>query len=65
VGGGERQSGVWNVCEDPWKLEEKFISTLYLPLNLDQNKWSVQLAHVHGSCVLAELSSMGIVVGDS
>ena len=27
----------WNVVEEPWKLEEKLISTLHLPLNLDQN----------------------------
>ena len=25
------------LCEEPWKLEEKLISTLHLPLNLDQN----------------------------
>jgi hypothetical protein len=29
---------VWKVCEEPWKLEEKLISTLHLPLNLDQNR---------------------------
>ena len=23
---------VWHVCEEPWKLEEKLISNLYLPL---------------------------------
>ena len=28
---------VWQVCEEPWKLEEKLISRLDLPLNLDQN----------------------------
>jgi len=28
---------VWKVCEEPWKLEEKLISTLHPPLNLDQN----------------------------
>jgi hypothetical protein len=28
---------VWKVCEEPWKLEERLISTLHLPLNLDQN----------------------------
>jgi len=28
---------VWKVCEEPWKLEKKLISTLHLPLNLDQN----------------------------
>lgn len=28
---------VWQVCEAPWKTEEELISTLDLPLNLDQN----------------------------
>ena len=28
---------VWQVYEEPWLLEEKLISTLHLPLNLDQN----------------------------
>jgi hypothetical protein len=28
---------VWHVCEEPWKREEELISTLDLPLNLDQN----------------------------
>jgi hypothetical protein len=28
----------WNVCDEPWSLEEHLISTLDLPLNLDQNK---------------------------
>jgi hypothetical protein len=28
---------VWKVCEEPWKLEERLISTLHLPLNLDRN----------------------------
>jgi hypothetical protein len=28
---------VWKALEEPWKLEEKLISTLHLPLNLDQN----------------------------
>ena len=28
---------VWKATEEPWKLEEKLISTLHLPLNLDQN----------------------------
>jgi hypothetical protein len=28
----------WLVCEQPWKLEEELISSLDLPLNLDQNK---------------------------
>jgi hypothetical protein len=27
----------WFVCEEPWKLEEKLISSLNLPLNLHQN----------------------------
>jgi hypothetical protein len=27
----------WFVCDEPWKLEEKLISTLNLPLNLHQN----------------------------
>jgi hypothetical protein len=27
----------WHVCDEPWKLEESLISTLHLPLNLDQN----------------------------
>jgi hypothetical protein len=28
---------VWKAVEEPWKLEETLISTLHLPLNLDQN----------------------------
>jgi hypothetical protein len=28
---------VWKAVKEPWKLEEKLISTLHLPLNLDQN----------------------------
>lgn len=28
---------VWEACPEPWKLEEYLISTLSLPLNLDQN----------------------------
>jgi hypothetical protein len=27
----------WAECDEPWILEEKLISTLSLPLNLDQN----------------------------
>jgi hypothetical protein len=29
---------VWHVCDEPWKLEEELISSLDLPLNLDQNR---------------------------
>jgi hypothetical protein len=29
---------VWQVCHEPWKLEEELISILDLPLNLDQNE---------------------------
>ena len=29
---------VWHVCDEPWKLEEDLISTMDLPLNLDQNR---------------------------
>jgi hypothetical protein len=29
---------VWHVCEEPWNVEEELISTLDLPLNLDQNR---------------------------
>ncbi len=29
---------VWNVCDEPWELEKRLISTLHLPLNLDQNR---------------------------
>ena len=28
---------IWHICEEPWKLEENLISSLHLPLNLDQN----------------------------
>ena len=28
---------VWKAVEEPWKLEEKLISMLHLPLNLDRN----------------------------
>lgn len=28
---------VWNVCEEPWKLEQELIKSVCLPLNLDQN----------------------------
>ena len=28
---------VWQVCEEPWRLEEELIPTLDLLLNLDQN----------------------------
>ena len=27
----------WHVCDEPWKLEERLISTVNLPLNLDLN----------------------------
>jgi len=27
----------WTVCDEPWKLEHALISSLHLPLNLDQN----------------------------
>ena len=29
---------VWQVCQEPWELEGELISTLDLPLNLDQNR---------------------------
>jgi hypothetical protein len=29
---------VWHVCDQPWKLEEELITSLDLPLNLDQNR---------------------------
>jgi hypothetical protein len=29
---------VWHVCDEPWKIEEELISSLDLPLNLDQNR---------------------------
>jgi hypothetical protein len=28
---------VWHVCEEPWKLEEKLIAAVNLPLNLNMN----------------------------
>ncbi|GAB3987304.1 hypothetical protein GCM10029978_105550 [Actinoallomurus acanthiterrae] len=31
---------VWTVTETPWKLEDKLIRSLVLPLNLDQNRHS-------------------------
>lgn len=34
---GENARVAWKAIENPWKLEEKLISTLHLPLNLDQN----------------------------
>jgi hypothetical protein len=34
----ENAKVVWQVCDEPWKLEEELISTLDLPLNLDQNR---------------------------
>ena len=34
---GHNARVVWKAVEEPWKLEEKLISTLHLPLNLDQN----------------------------
>jgi hypothetical protein len=29
---------IWHCCEEPWLLEEQFISQMCLPLNLDQNR---------------------------
>jgi len=29
---------VWAVCGEPWIMEEQLISTVCLPLNLDQNR---------------------------
>jgi hypothetical protein len=28
----------WMVCEQPWKVEQQIISSVNLPLNLDQNR---------------------------
>jgi hypothetical protein len=40
---------VWHVCDEPWKLEERLISTVNLPINLDLNA-------THAFCsVLSEL----------
>ena len=29
---------VWHVCERPWEVEERLISELCLPFNLDRNR---------------------------
>jgi hypothetical protein len=29
---------VWHVCDKPWELEDELISTVDLPLHLDQNR---------------------------
>jgi len=34
----ENAKVAWLVCDEPWKLEEELISTVDLPLNLDQNR---------------------------
>jgi hypothetical protein len=45
--GGERQLSdwmeenafvTWIECEEPWQVEERLISAICLPLNLDQNR---------------------------
>jgi hypothetical protein len=29
---------VWHICAEPWLVEERLISEIDLPLNLDQNR---------------------------
>jgi hypothetical protein len=29
---------VWSECDEPWRIEEGLMSTICLPLNLDQNR---------------------------
>ena len=29
---------VWTECDEPWRIEERLISAICLPLNLDQNR---------------------------
>jgi len=43
----------WHACDEPWKLEEKLISAVNLPINLD-------FSTVHAFCpVLSELRRAG------
>ena len=34
---GENARVAWHVCDEPWKLEARLISSVNLPLNLDLN----------------------------
>jgi hypothetical protein len=46
---GENARVAWHVCDEPWRLEEKLISAVNLPINLDLNA-------THAFCpVLSEL----------
>jgi hypothetical protein len=35
---GENAFVAWVECDEPWRIEEGLISTICLPLNLDQNR---------------------------
>ncbi len=58
----------WIVTERPWELEQEFIATLDLPLNLDQNSdgqfhsrlTAVRAASVAAARDLAVLSNPGV-----